>query len=295
MNVAANLDRLVETRVVGEVTNPYLPQSVYLTTRDGEAFVPVGPGGVHYNVLVGMGVCDFAADQVQPGVSIANPVPAANQALSTFSCVGNRALVVSGSAAGAEGVVTGRHEEFSCFQHVLIDFEEGAVREMCPGDQVVVHALGVGLKPAGLGAVDFHATSPHLWDALDLKLNSAGALEFPVVAELPPQAMGIGSGRVSAATSVCLQLETASRAGESQRRFRLGDLVAVVDWDARFNTGYRPGSVVIGVITTGASRWPGHGPGVTILASGRQQQLQPVVTDGVNLADLLTIGIRRPR
>lgn len=295
MTVTANLDKLLETRVVGEVTNPYLPESVYLVSRDGQAFVPIGPGGVHYNVRVGMGVSDFAADQAQPGVSLANPVAAANQALSTFSCVGDVARVITGPAAGAVGVVSGRHEEFSCFQHVLVDFEQEALRALRPGDQVVVHALGVGLRAESLPAVEFHAMSPHLWEQLALTLSPAGNLQFPVAAVLPPQVVGIGSGRVSAATSICLQLDYRHGLGPQLSGLRIGDLVAVTDWDARFNTGYRPGSVLVGVIATGSSRWAGHGPSLTILASGRQQMLVPQLVESINLAELLGIGTGRRR
>ncbi len=295
MTLPANLDRLVETRVAGEVTNPYLPESVYRVDRTGEAYVPVGSGGVHYNVRVGMGVSAFAADQVQPGVSIANPVAAANQALSTFACVGNSARVTTGAAKGAVGVVTGRHEEFSCFQHVLVDFEDEALRVLCPGDQVVVHALGVGLRPDSLAEVDCHSMSPDLWMALPLQLSRSGALRFPVAAVLPPQMVGIGSGRVSATTSLCLQVGSNEGrvVGEDPAELRIGDLVAIADWDARYHTGYRPGSVLVAVVTTGSSRWPGHGPSLTILASGRQQMLVPEVVGGINIAELLGIGTGR--
>ncbi len=293
MTAAANLSRLVETRVVGRVTNPYVPESVYLASVDGAAFLPIGCGGVHYNVRVGMGVFDFAADQVQPGVSIANPASAANQALTTFACVGNQARVHSGAAAGAVGVVTGRHEEFSVFQHVLLDFDDGALRALAPGDEVVVDAIGVGLRLEGSPAVDFHALSPQLWQALPLEVTGRGELLFPVVAVLPPQMVGIGSGRVSAATSICLQLDPHTELGSRLSQLRLGDLVAIRDWDGRFHTGYRPGATVVGVVTTGSSRWPGHGPSITLLASGREGMLQAQVVPSMNVAELLAVGTGR--
>ena len=64
-------------------------------------FVSVGAGGICYNVRVGMTRSAGPADQVEPGVSIANPAAPANEALNLFACVGNRVVVRSGAAAGA--------------------------------------------------------------------------------------------------------------------------------------------------------------------------------------------------
>jgi len=67
-----------------------------------------------------MSALDWAADQVEPGVSMSNPDGPANEALSLFACVGNRVVIRSGAAAGAEGVVIGKHEAFMGYKHVLV-------------------------------------------------------------------------------------------------------------------------------------------------------------------------------
>ena len=49
---------------------------------------------------------------------------------------------------------------------------------------------------------------------------------------------------------------------------RFGDLVAVLDSDARFGAAWRGGRVTIGVVMHSDSTTAGHGPGVTPLLTG---------------------------
>ena len=79
---ATNDGELLVTKLVGDVTSPSLSShNPYEVGADGAPFVPVGAGGVCYTVKVGMSALGWAADQVEPGVSIANPAPAANDEL----------------------------------------------------------------------------------------------------------------------------------------------------------------------------------------------------------------------
>jgi len=289
-----NLDALVETRVMGQVTSPELSAGVYAVDREGKPFVPVGAGGIKYNVKVGMSAFGWAADQVEPGVSIANPQATANSALSTFTCVGNTVQVRTGLATGALGVVTGKHEEFASYQHVLVDFDQETLSRLCPGDQVVVRARGAGLAAAGAPNVTLHSLDPDLWRKLSLSAGGPALVEMPVVAVVPPHLVGIGSGRISATTSICLQLGSRDELSEvGVADLRLGDLVAVTDWDGRYNTGYRPGAMLIGCVAAGTSRLAGYGPSLTILASGRGDQLRAIIDPKANIARMLAVGTYR--
>ena len=193
MKPQTNTATLVESQLLGEVTSPELSGSVYTVTRDGLPFVPVGCGGIHYNVTVGMPVFGWAADQAQPGVSLENPDPAANVGLSVFACVGNRAVVRSGPAAGAVGVVTGKHEQFDTFQHVLVDFPQPVIELLVPGDKVAIASVGVGLQIPELPSVTFHSLGPQLWERWAVAMVG-GRLEVPVVVTLPPKWWGSGAG-----------------------------------------------------------------------------------------------------
>jgi hypothetical protein len=280
---------LVQTMLLGEVTSPELETSVYQVDTEGRAFVPIGCGGVRYNVKVGMSAFGWAADQVQPGASIANPAPAANRALSTYACVGNQVRVRSGDAAGAVGLVTGKHERFGGFQHVLIDLPQQALDVLAPGDQIVVEAVGRGLAVDAAPTVSLHSLSPRLWQSWTPRA-SEGKLFVRVVQSISGKLVGSGSGRISATTSISIQTPKQALEREPELlRLRLGDMVAISDWDAAYNTGYREGSCIVGVVVHGSSRIAGHGVGLTILMSGRGDSLVPELDPDANLVSILGI------
>ncbi len=282
-----NQDELVVTALLGEVTSPTLEGNPYEVAANGEPVVPVGTGGICYNVRVGMPAMGWAAEAVEPGVSIANPADNANMALNIFACVGNRVTVRSGAAAGAVGTVTGKHEAFRSFKHVLVHVDAGTLERLLPGDQLLVRACGRGMRLPAFPGIACHSLGPELWGAWSPRLRE-GKLVVRVAAAVPPELMGSGSGRLSAATSIEIQSadeQMLQRHGLD--RLRLGDLVAIREWDAAYFTGYREGALTIGVIAHGASHLAGHGPGVTILLSCSDGSLAPEVDPGANLADLL--------
>jgi hypothetical protein len=288
MDVSAriNEDELVVTAVVGEVTSPSMGSNPYEVGGDGTPVVPIGVGGISYNVRIGMSALGWAADQVEPGVSLANRVAAANEALNVFACVGNRAVVRSGDAAGSEGVVVGKHEAFMASKHVLVHLADPAVEQVVPGDTFLVRAHGRGMQVKGLPQVACHSLGPELWDSWAPKVRD-GHLVLRVTRVLPPEVVGMGSGRVSAITSVALQ---AAGAGEGLDGLRLGDLVAIRDWDATYYTGYRENAMTVGVVASGDSPILGNGPGVTLLVSAPEGTLVPELDADANIAGMLGLG-----
>jgi hypothetical protein len=280
---AVNDAELIVTKLVGDVTSPSMSMNPYEIAANGTPFVPVGTGGVCYSVKVGMTALGWAADQVEPGASIANPDPAANEALLVYACVGNPVVVRTGAAAGAEGIVTGKHEAFMDYKHVLVHLDDEVLEQVVPGDRFVVRACGRGLRVEGLPELACHSLGPELWHAWRPRRTDGGVVTR-VTRVLPPEVVGMGSGRVSAVTSIALQPLAADLEG-----LRLGDLVAVREWDATYVTGYHEDSIAIGVVSTGDSPVSGNGPGVTLLLSGPASSLEVEVDEGANLADLLGI------
>jgi hypothetical protein len=144
-----NIDKLVKISVIGEIASPTYGRSVYSISADGVPVILPGVGGITYNVRVGDPACGWEADHVEPGVSIVNKESdprfgqGANTALNILSCIGNEAIVVSGDAKGAKGVVTGKH---GGIEHVLVDFQPDVLEKLVLGDKVLVKAFGVGLK-----------------------------------------------------------------------------------------------------------------------------------------------------
>jgi hypothetical protein len=277
-----NNDELLRTALVGDVTSPVMGINPYDVTADGVPFVSVGAGGVCYTVTVGSEAHGWAADQVEPGASIANPDAAANEALMLYACVGNRVTVRSGDAAGAIGVVTGKHEAFHAYKHVLVHLAPDALDALVPDDRLVVRAIGRGMKIDEFPELTCHSLGPELWDAWAPE-RADGRLRLRVARELAPEVVGMGSGRVSGATSIALQ----AGADEALDGLRIGDLVAVSDWDATYYTGYHEGRVTVGVVATGDSPVLGNGPATTILLSGPTTAFDLVVDGDANLAQLL--------
>jgi Domain of unknown function (DUF4438) len=282
---AINEEELLRTALVGDVTSPVLGVNPYDVTADGVPFVPVGAGGICYTVAVGSPAAGWAADQVEPGASIANPDPAANEALLLHACVGNSVTVRTGAAAGARGIVTGKHEAFHAYKHVLVHLDRETLEAVVPGDRFVVHATGRGMTVAELPDVTCHSLGPELWSAWSPELVN-GRLRTRVTRVLAPEVVGMGSGRVSGATSVALQ----SGADAALDGLRIGDLVAIRDWDATYYTGYHEDRVTIGVVATGDSRILGNGAATTILLSGPAAAFELVDDEAANLAGLCDLA-----
>ncbi|MEW6724041.1 MAG: DUF4438 domain-containing protein [Bacillota bacterium] len=58
-----------------------------------------------------------------------------------LACLGNEAIVVSGKAEGARGVVTGKH---GGAERVMVDFDRETMEKIVIGDKVLIRAHGAG-------------------------------------------------------------------------------------------------------------------------------------------------------
>ena len=284
-----NLSSLVKISVMGEVSSPSmpgLPASPYMVTADGEPVLIPCFGGLVYNVRIGDRAMGWAAELIQPGVSIKNNNANANTALGVYACIGNRARVMNGMAAGATGTVTGKSGRFA--EHVICDFAPDILEKMAPGDRVQIQAYGVGQQINDVPDVALKSCSPELLEALSPDINGAGKLVVPVKGVAPSVLAGAGAGLGSEAGALNLQtsdMETLAANGLDDLRF--GDLVAITDWDSRYGHGYLRGSVVVGVVCQGGSVRSGYGPGLAIIMTSRAGMIEPVVTPGANLAELM--------
>lgn len=288
----SNLSSLVKVSVAGEIANPSmpgLPASPYLVSAEGEPMVVPMFGGIVYNVRLGDPATGWAGELIQPGVSIKNGNANANTALGVYACLGNRARVMNGLAAGATGTVIGKSGRFA--EHVICDFASGDLEKMAPGDKVQVQAFGIGMKLDDFPDVEFKSCSPELLDALNPDVSSDGKLVVPVKGIAPSVLAGAGAGLGSEAGALNLQTsdpELLTEHGLTDLRF--GDLVAVADWDSRYGHGFLRGSVVVGVVCQGGSFRSGYGPGIAIIMTSKAGMIAPVVTAGANIAELM--GLR---
>ena len=294
--LALNRDELVMITVAGEVAAPLEKAGPWRIGQDGRVRILPGTGGIVLSHRVGDPCVGLAADHVEPAVSIRNERKlgggdAANQALQSLACVGNEAVVLSGAAAGAKGIVTGKHGGVDT---VIIDFPLPVMRKMANGDRVQVYAYGTGLRITNCPAVQVWNASPRLLDRWGLRL-SGGRIQAPVTHRIPARLMGSGLGRNNVAKGdYDIQMSDAV----AVRRHRLGtlrfgDLVAVEDADNRFGRSHVVGRTSLGVVIHSESTVAGHGPGVVTLLTGPTERFRLVPTPEANIAAYL--GIRDPR
>lgn len=287
----SNVSSLVKISVLGEIANPSmpgLPASPYMVSADGEPMLVPMFGGLIYNVRVGDRATGWAGELIQPGVSIKSSNAAANTALGVYACLGNRARVVSGMAAGATGTVIGKSGRFA--EHVICDFAPDDLEMMAPGDRVQVQAHGIGMTLDDVPDVQFKSCSPELLEALSPDVSGDGKLVVPVKGIAPNVLAGAGAGLGSEAGALNLQTsDPALLAEHGLDDLRFGDLVAVTNWDSRYGHGFLRGSVVVGVVCQGGSFRSGYGPGIAILMTSKAGMIEPVVTEQANMADLLAL------
>jgi hypothetical protein len=283
-----NRERLITMSVMGIVTSPAypsVPAIPHQIDREGRPRLLPSLGGIVYNVCVGDSVYGWAGDNIEPGVAIKAPDAASNEALNVFACVGNVAVVMSGAAKGARGTVTGKSGRFA--EHVILHFASEVLDQLAFGDKIVVRAEGVGLTIDGYPGVRLKSLAPVLLESLRIEEN-AGKLTVPVAGIVPPELLGAGAGLTSESGAICIQ--TTDRAAVQRAGLdglRLGDMVALADYDSSFGHGYKKGSVGIGVVSSTDSIKAGYGPGVTLLMTAPGGEIDPLVVGEMNLSRLM--------
>jgi hypothetical protein len=288
MNIQTNAADIVIVSVMGQVANPSmsgLPAEPYRLDADGKAFLWPTFGGIVYNVSVGDSAFGWAGDCIHPSVSISHPDANKNRGLNIYACVGNEAMIVSGAAKGARGIVTGKSGRFS--DQVIIHFDVETRRKIAIDDQILIKSEGVGLAQPDMPDVAFKSLSPSLFDALP-KNTDGGILKLGVVATVPPHFVGAGAGLTSEGGSLHIQsTDRAALAEHGLDQLRLGDVVAIQDTDSRYNHGYLRGAMSIGIVGQTDGPRAGYGPGMTIVMTAPAGQLGSYSAPGPNIADIL--------
>ena len=275
-----NRDKLVKMSVQGAAHHP--SGSEIRVNSEGEAFVVPAIGGITYNVKVGDCAYGLAGDHVEPGVSMQNADKNSNNAFMVFSCLGNKARVVSGDAKGAVGYVTGKH---GGIEHVIADFDQEDLYKMAIGDNILVEAYGQGLKLLDYPDVQVQSLDPDILEAMDIE-EKDGKLVVPVVAVVPSYLIGSGVGSGNCYTGD-YDLMTADReeiAKLGLDKLRFGDLVLMEDCDNVHGRGFYRGSVSVGVVIHSDCVVSGHGPGITTILACRKPLIEGKIDPDANLA-----------
>ncbi len=273
--------------MIGEITSPLGGVNPYRIDPDGHSDVYPGVGGITYNVRIGDPACGLFADHVEPGVSISNFTKfqgqvGPNRALNLFSCAGNTAKVISGDAKGKFGRVTGKH---GGIEHVLIDFEPNTLEDLIIGDKIQIKAFGCGLQLPQFPSIKILNLDPALLKVMNIKPLKTEKLRVPVTHRIPAKIMGSGLGSIhSNSGDYDIQLFDEPTIDKySLHRIRLGDVVAIMDADATYGRIYKTGSIVVGIVVHSDCVLAGHGPGVMVIMSSKQGNIEPVIDKQANL------------
>ena len=284
MSLPTNENHLVKIAVAGDISQPGLRYPGYIPDAQGTARILPGMAGVVYNARVGDPAFGWAGDHVEPGVSIANSDPAAEFALHYLTCIGNRAVMTSGLAKGAAGIVTGEHAR------MLVDFSPEVHDMLCVGDSVQIMAYGRGLAFTDYPQIELKKCSPAFINSLPIAAIDENTIRVPVAMELPPRIMGSGAELNS--EYVDQDLMSGDRALMAELgidQMRLGDLIAIPNADHRYGRGYREGAVTIALCIHGDSIMTGHGPGILTLMTCPDPCIDYFIDPNANIANYLSI------
>ncbi len=287
-----NVEKLIKMSVMGEIASPTI-RNIYTVSATGKPAVLPGVGGITYNLRVGDSACGWEADHVEPGVSVENKEndarsgQAANTAFNVLPCVGNQAIVASGDAKGAEGVVTGKH---GGIEHVLVDFPHEVMEKLLIGDRILIKAFGIGLKLLDFPNVKVLNMDPRLLAAWN-PTPKGDKLEVQVTHIVPAAIMGsgLGANQVNSGDYDIQLFDDGVVEQYGLSNLRIGDLVAIIDADHTFGRIYRQGAVSVGAIVHSNCVTAGHGPGVTTLMTSSEGKIVPQLNPKGNVAYLLKL------
>ncbi len=290
-----NEENLVRMAVQGRVAAS-MRFEAFEMDAEGRGHALPSVGGIVYNVKVGDSAFGWAGDHIEPAVSALideeKRSSRLNQAFNFLACIGNEAILQSGDAKGSRGIVTGHH---GGVEHVLIDFEDEALKKMAVGDKILIRSWGQGIKLTDHPDVKIYNLDPGVLGKMGIAVRK-GALEIPVVAMIPAALMGSGIGHPDPGTG---DYDITTQDPKMVKKHRLdklclGDFVAIMDADNTFGRHYYSGAITIAIIVHADSHLSGHGPGVSTLISAREG-IRPVPGPKANLGRLLRIGSYRVR
>lgn len=288
--IKTNKDKLLEIGVIGAITHPAV-EAGYMNSWDGTPAMGLGRGGIVYNVKPGDSCWGWASgEKVEPGVSVDGVGnEGAVGSFRNFTCIGNPAKVVAGTAKGAEGVVVGKVGGVLGAHHVVVHFKEEDLENLAIGDKIQVKSSGVGLSFTDYPEVRAVGLSPQLLE--DWRITEKeGKLIVPIVKVVPADYVGQGHGGSPSEASSWNVMTQDPEAVRELKDLRLGDVVALKDTLSAWGRGYYEGAYTVGVVSSGASSQLGHGINVTTMLTCKGGEVEPKVAKGTNIVKLLKLG-----
>ena len=261
-------------------------------SHDGNPTILPSVGGITYNVQVGHSAFGWAADHVEPGISLGLEENKKNniKALHHFACIGNDVRIISGQAKGAKGIVVGHHGGVN---HVMVDFPLSILQKVSYEDKFMIEAYGMGLKSSAFPSVVFRNLDPRL--AKKIFLPTGDRLGVAVKTFVGAELMGSGLGQVDASAGD-FDIQTSDLQAVKKYQLEslcLGDVVCLMDFTHEYGWSYRQGYVTFGVIIHGNSTLSGHGPGVATICSGPKSVFNTKQKSSANIGVYSKCGVYR--
>ena len=280
-----NKDHLVMQGVQGKVHHPTLKSTGYRVGFDGIARIIPAVGGITYNYFVGDNCMDIVGDHVEPGVSSQNSDAAENGAYNTFSCIGNKAKVISGDAKGSVGFVSGKH---GGIDHVMIAFDSATLDKMVVNDQILVYGYGQGLQLTDYPEITCMNLEPNLLDKLNI-VEENGQIVIDVTHVVGGHLMGsgLGSSTLLQGDFDIMTQDQASNEKYNLSTLRFGDIVMIENCYCENGAIYQQGATSVGIIVHSDSFTSGHGPGVCILFTCSENKIKANINEKANIANYL--------
>jgi len=286
--VATNKAKLLTLAVQGQVSHAQ-PSRSYVTTWDGKPKMAVGTAGINYNLKLGDKVFGWAgADRATVGVATEGADERNASSWSTMTSIGSEVRLLGGDARGERGIIVGKFGAY-----VLVHFADPVLEKLSVGDAVQVKARGIGLEIEGVEGIFVHNLTPELLEKIAV-LRDDGAVEVPVVREIPADLVGQGSGGSSLTGNWHIQTcfpPDIEKYGLDELRF--GDLVLLRDTQTDYGKGYYKGGATLAVVSSGPSDISGLGIGATPILSTRTGKLAGRLDPAANLATYLGIKVRK--
>ena len=292
-----NEDRLVEIAMQCEPGPPRIRPG-WKVDHEGKPFLLPGIGGITLNIRVGDSAFGLAGDHIEPCVSCSanaeKPMEFPNNSLQLLSCVGNKAIIVSGDAKGEKGIVTGHH---GGSEHVMIDFPKKVLNLLTYDDKIMIQTKGQGLKLMNYPGIKLFNLDPGLLKKMKIKRMPDNRLKVPVTTIVPAQCMGsgLGSAHVAAGDYDVMTSDPGTVKKYKLDRLKFGDFVALLDHDNSYGRAFVKGAISIGIVVHSDCLLAGHGPGISTLMTCSLPLIEPVLDAKANIADLLQIGTKRKK
>ena len=283
VTIKSNFKSLIKMSVAGYVSQPSFRSPGYIPDNDGKSVIFPGMYGVSNNIKVGDKAFGWAADHVEPGVSIDSPNIDEHFALHYLVCTGNKAVIKTGEAKGNIGIVTGEHAR------ILVHFKKRILEKICIGDQIDIISEGRGLKLIDFPYIELKKVSPKLLNSLKLKIKN-NKLVVEAAIELPIKIMGSGAELNSEYVDQDLMSGDKKLIKKYQiDKMKLGDIIIINHADHRWGRSFNDKYVSIAICIHGDSVMTGHGPGLMTIMTGERKFLDWKINNNANIANYLGI------